>query len=125
MTGECALGSLADIPPGEGRTFVADGLRIAVFHARTGEVFATQAECPHRGGPLADGLLGGSTVTCPLHERVYDLATGRAIIGECDIVTYPVTVQDGVVIVSRRSLAAFVAADREGSWSERPAKPSS
>jgi len=84
------LCSLADVPPGEGRSFEVDGRRIAVFHTRAGALFATDADCPHRQGPLAEGLLGGSTVVCPLHERVYDLATGRELTGECDIAVYPV-----------------------------------
>jgi nitrite reductase (NADH) small subunit len=100
MAQERILGRLADIPSSEGRTFEVDGLRVAVFHTRTGEVFATQADCPHRGGPLADGMLGGATVTCPLHERVYDLATGRVLAGECDIAVYPVrTTDDGSIVL--------------------------
>ena len=63
---ELTLGPLSAIPPGEGRNFVSLGEKIAVFRTRGGEVFAVQAECPHRGGPLADGLLGGTTLICPL-----------------------------------------------------------
>jgi nitrite reductase/ring-hydroxylating ferredoxin subunit len=51
--------------------------------SHSGEVFATQAECPHLEGPLADGLTGGATVVCPLHERAYDLRTGLGLNGEC------------------------------------------
>jgi nitrite reductase (NADH) small subunit len=100
MHDERFLCRLADIPPGEGRTFEMDGQRIAVFHTRTGSVFATAAECPHKGGPLADGMLGGTTVTCPLHERVYDLANGRELTGDCDLLTYPVRrTADGIVLL--------------------------
>ena len=53
-----ALGPLDNIPLGEARVFRVDGRDIAVFRCRSGEVFATSAECPHRGGPLADGLVG-------------------------------------------------------------------
>ncbi|WP_437671600.1 Rieske (2Fe-2S) protein [Sorangium sp. So ce131] len=77
------LGPLAQIPPGEGRAFDVGGLEIAVFRTRAGEVFAVQARCPHRGGPLADGLLGGKNVQCPLHGIVFDLPTGRPIGAEC------------------------------------------
>ena len=65
---EHRIGRLAEIPPGEGRTYEVAGRRVAVFRTRAGQVFATQAECPHRNGPLADGLVGGSTVVCPLHD---------------------------------------------------------
>jgi nitrite reductase (NADH) small subunit len=98
MTSERILCRLADVPPGEGRTFEVDGRRIAVFHTRGGAVFATDAECPHKRGPLAEGLLGSHTVVCPLHERVYDLATGRELTGECDIAVYPVCrTEDGLI----------------------------
>lgn len=87
------LGPLASIPIGEGRTFILDGHLVAVFRTRNGEVFATQAECPHRGGPLADGILGAGQVICPLHARTFDLATGEARGHDCDALrTYPVAV---------------------------------
>ena len=86
------LGPLAQIPLGEGRNFNIGALHIAVFHARHGEIYATQAECPHRVGPLADGLLGGSTLVCPLHGWKFDLATGATTNGECGLKTYPVEV---------------------------------
>lgn len=64
-----------------------------MFHTHAGEVFATQADCPHQNGPLADGLIGGTTVICPLHERAYDLRTGLGLAGECaGLQTYPVSV---------------------------------
>jgi nitrite reductase (NADH) small subunit len=108
MAAERVLGRLADIPPGEGRTFELDGLRIAVFHTRAGDVFATQAECPHRAGPLADGMLAGATVTCPLHERVYDLASGRAVAGECGITTYPVqATEEGLMLLQPATVVAM------------------
>jgi nitrite reductase (NADH) small subunit len=98
---ELKLCPLSAIPPGEGRNFDALGEKIAVFHARSGAVFAVQATCPHRGGPLADGLLGGSTLICPLHAWKFDLSTGAALFGNCGIKTYPVRVDDsGHVVVS-------------------------
>jgi nitrite reductase (NADH) small subunit len=86
---EVTLGSLQAIPEGEGRTFVVGERRIAVFRARDGALFATQAECPHRQGPLADGLLGSGTLICPLHSLKFDLATGKALNGDCTLQTYP------------------------------------
>lgn len=86
---EVTLGPLSSVPPGEGRTFDVGSRRVAVFHARSGQLFAAQAECPHRGGPLADGLLGGSTLVCPLHAWKFDLTTGRAADGQCALQTYP------------------------------------
>jgi nitrite reductase (NADH) small subunit len=98
---EVTLGSVASIPPGEGRTFEVGTQRIAVFHTRQGEVFAVQAECPHRGGPLADGLVGGSTLVCPLHSWKFDLSTGQAANGECGLKTYAARLsRSGQVIIN-------------------------
>lgn len=86
---EVTLGPIVAIPEGEGRTFAIGSNRIAVFRSRDGSVFATQANCPHKGGPLADGLLGGSTLICPLHALKFDLRTGTAQNGDCTLKTYP------------------------------------
>jgi nitrite reductase (NADH) small subunit len=96
---EVTIGPISAIPPGEGRAFQAGPLRIAVFHTRDGGVYAVQAECPHRGGPLADGLVGGSTVVCPLHSWKFDLASGRALFGECDLKTYPARLDESGHVV--------------------------
>ena len=53
------------------------GARIAVFRTRDDDVLATQGRCPHKAGLLADGLVGGGTVICPLHSYRYSLATGQ------------------------------------------------
>ncbi len=87
---EVSLGPVAQIPPGEGRVFSVAGEEIAVFHTRSGQVYATQAECPHRQGPLADGLIGGTTLMCPLHSRKFNLATGEELSGDCPLKTYPI-----------------------------------
>jgi nitrite reductase (NADH) small subunit len=98
---EITLAPISSIPPGEGRTFEIAGERIAVFHTRGGEVFATQAACPHRGGPLADGLLGGYTLICPLHSLKFDLKTGKSSNGECSLKTYAVRLNSTHHIVIR------------------------
>ncbi|MGA9521244.1 MAG: Rieske 2Fe-2S domain-containing protein [Myxococcaceae bacterium] len=77
------LGPAERIPVGEGRTFAVGGNQVAVFRTRTGGVYATQAECPHRKGPLAEGLLGGSAVACPFHGFKFDLATGAPVGHDC------------------------------------------
>ena len=70
------LGNVNLIPMGQGRLFEIQGVSIAVFRSREGSVFATQAWCPHRGGSLADGLLGQRTLVCPLHFCGFDVCTG-------------------------------------------------
>ncbi|HTQ08273.1 MAG TPA: Rieske (2Fe-2S) protein [Polyangiaceae bacterium] len=89
MKMEVTLGNVTSIPLGEGRVFELGARRLAVFRNREGRVFATQAECPHRGGPLADGLLGGRTLICPLHSLKFDLETGLSADGACSLRTYP------------------------------------
>ena len=98
---EIRLAPASDIPPGEGRVFLVDDEKIAVFRTRGGEVYAVQAECPHRGGPLADGLLGGTTLICPLHGWKFDLKTGHALFGECGLKTFGITINaaDQLVLI--------------------------
>jgi len=102
------LGPAERIPPGEGRVFTIGALRVAVFRTRDGGVFATQADCPHRQGPLADGLLGGGVVVCPLHARKWELATGRPVGNDCPpLATYPVAVSEaGELLLFSREAAA-------------------
>lgn len=91
---ELTVAPIDAVPPGEGRTFEVAGKRLAIFHTRAGEIFATQAECPHKGGPLADGLVGGTTLICPLHTWKFDLKTGQALLGSCGVKTYPVRLDE-------------------------------
>ncbi len=110
MATEHAIGHVSRIPPGEGRTFDVNGLLVAVFRTRGGGVFATQARCPHRGGPLADGLTDESSVVCPLHDRVYDLRTGVGT--DCSIDTYPVRIGiDGMILLVAHPQQAMASQD--------------
>jgi nitrite reductase (NADH) small subunit len=101
MSEECAIGDVSQVPLGEGRNFDIDGLVITVFRTRSGEVFATQPKCPHRQGPLADGLLGGTLLVCPLHDMTFELRTGLSVAGDCRLRTYPVrTADDGRIMLA-------------------------
>lgn len=87
------LGSLVQIPLGEGREFVVEGKRITIFRPRSGGLYATQAQCPHKQGPLAEGIVGGTTVICPYHAWKFDVSTGKGLPtnpGEGCLKTYPV-----------------------------------
>jgi nitrite reductase (NADH) small subunit len=89
------LGPLSRIPAGEGRTFEVAGTTVAVFHTRSEQVFATQAACPHKGGPLSDGIIGAGKVICPLHSYKFDLETGVAVGNICEALkTYTVFVNE-------------------------------
>jgi nitrite reductase (NADH) small subunit len=96
---EHRVGTCAQIPPGEGRSFIVGRTELAVFHTREGGYFATQALCPHRAGPLADGLTDSGTVVCPLHDRVFSLSTGSGIGNDLSIQTYPVRIDNEHIYV--------------------------
>jgi nitrite reductase (NADH) small subunit len=90
-------GPLDRIPPGEGRCVRLGAREIALFRQRDGAVFALQARCPHQGGPLADGLIGGGVVICPLHGRRFRLADGSGIDNDGAVRGYRAEVRDGCV----------------------------
>ncbi|GAB3839673.1 Rieske (2Fe-2S) protein [Dactylosporangium cerinum] len=95
------LGPLEEIPVGEGRAYAVDGHQVAVFRLRSGALRAVSAVCPHAGGPLADGLIDAKVVICPLHQHVYDLATGCSSTGQPPLRVYDVhTDDDGTLILT-------------------------
>jgi nitrite reductase/ring-hydroxylating ferredoxin subunit len=93
------LGPVADIPVGEGRAYAVGGDQVAVFRLRGGGLRAVSAICPHAGGPLADGLIDAKVVICPLHQHVYDLATGCSTTGQPALRVYDVHVDDDGTLV--------------------------
>jgi nitrite reductase (NADH) small subunit len=99
---EYNLGPVTGIPMGEGRVFQIGPLAVAVFRTRREGVFATQAWCPHKAGPLADGLIGTGQVICPLHGYTFDLATGQPVGNACKALdTYTVFVSEAGDILLR------------------------
>jgi len=90
------IGAADDVPMLEGRSVTVDGRRIAVF--RTPEGWrAVEGACPHRGGPLADGIVADRCVTCPLHGWRFDLDTGQAVNGEGRVEVFEVLERDGAL----------------------------
>jgi nitrite reductase (NADH) small subunit len=87
------------IPVREGRPVTLAGREIAIFNL--GERFlATDNRCPHKGGPLCDGIVSGETVVCPLHAWRISLQTGaveRPGIEAACVGTYPTRVEEGVI----------------------------
>ena len=73
------VGPLDGLPQRGARVVRVGGVDIAVFRTGEGRVFALRDQCPHRGGPLSQGLVHGERVTCPLHEWVIDLRSGNAV----------------------------------------------
>lgn len=95
------VGRIEEVPIGEGRSFVVGDEQIAVFRMRDGSVRAIDAVCPHRGGPLADGLADGQVVVCPLHGHTFDLCTGAETGGAAmSVRSYPASVVDGAIRVT-------------------------
>jgi nitrite reductase (NADH) small subunit len=93
------IGSIHDIPPGEGRTYAIDGDMVAVFRLRDGSVRALSAVCPHQGGPLADGQIDLKQVVCPLHLFAWDLTTGCSLSGQQAVAVYPVRIDDDQILL--------------------------
>jgi nitrite reductase (NADH) small subunit len=96
------VGNIEEIPVGEGRTYAVGSEQVAIFRLRDGSVRALRATCPHRGGPLADGLIDHRVVVCPLHGFTYDLLTGQEIAnGGPPVAAYTALLDiDGTVHVS-------------------------
>ena len=94
------VGRVDDVPPGEGRAFVAGGVQVAVFRLRDGSLHATQAACPHSGGPLADGQTDVDVLVCPLHLYAYRWTDGAATSGAAPLRLYPVHEDAGRLVVT-------------------------
>lgn len=90
-----------DIPLREGRAVKVGGREIAIFNL--GDRFlAVDNRCPHKGGPLADGIVSGTTVVCPLHAWKLSLESGKGVSGpslsNC-IQTFRTRVENGIVLL--------------------------
>ncbi len=94
------VADVAALPPGE-RLVVSFGrYDVAVFNVE-GEFFALENACPHQGGPMADGWIEGTTVTCPWHAWCFDLRTGKMTLGDfASIPRFAVTIEQGGIFVS-------------------------
>lgn len=91
---------LDSIPPRGARVVQTEAGSIAVFRTGENELFAIDDRCPHRGGPLSQGIVFERRVACPLHGMVIALDTGEAVAPDQGCVkTYPVRVDDGEVSV--------------------------
>lgn len=105
------IGAETDIPLQGARVVKTGYGDIAVFRTAAGEVLAIEDRCPHRGGPLSQGIVHGESVTCPLHNWVISLKTGAAEgADEGCVRTVPVKREDGRVYLSLAGLGALSAA---------------
>lgn len=72
------VANTSDLRPGENKVVHVSGREVALFNAN-GKFYAIGNTCKHRGGPLGEGILDGTTVTCPWHGYEYDVTTGKCI----------------------------------------------
>jgi nitrite reductase (NADH) small subunit len=103
MTKWIRIAPAESIPPREGRSVRIGSASIALFNTGSG-FLAVENRCPHSGGPLADGILAGNTVACPMHNWRICLESGR-VTKPCDVSAPPVRtfdarVEDGIVLIA-------------------------
>jgi 3-phenylpropionate/trans-cinnamate dioxygenase ferredoxin subunit len=110
------VGAAADMPPGERRVIEVQGRSIGLFNVG-GRFYALHNGCPHRGGPLCEGRVGGTTLPghghafawghegrilrCAWHGWEFDITTGRALVDPAVRArSYPVAVEDGDLVIT-------------------------
>ena len=99
------IGKLEDIPVRGARVVKTTRGCIAVFRTAGDEVFALNDRCPHKGGPLSQGIVHGRSVTCPLHNWVIALDTGEAQgADKGQVHTVPLKVQAGRLLLDAKAL---------------------
>lgn len=104
------IAPISDIPLRGARKIKTAMGCVAIFRTAEDEVFAVTDVCPHKGGPLSEGIVHGQSVTCPLHNWVFDLNTGQAQGEDGALSTFPVQVRDGRVLIDGTQLASRSAA---------------
>lgn len=95
------VGSLSDIPQLGARVVSGPDGNIAIFRTATDKVFALRDKCPHKGGPLSQGIVHGEKVTCPLHNWNLNLENGTAVApDEGCAASYPVKLEGDRILLS-------------------------
>jgi 3-phenylpropionate/trans-cinnamate dioxygenase ferredoxin component len=93
------VAEVSDIEPGQGKVVQAEGKALALFNC-DGRFYAIDNTCIHRGGPLGEGELLGTVVTCPWHGWQWDVTSGANVMNPAMRVgCYRVTVEGGSVLV--------------------------
>ena len=105
------IGHIDDIPLRGARIVKTAVGCVAVFRTAEEEVFAASNSCPHKGGPLSEGIVHGKSVTCPLHNWVFSLKTGEAQgADEGRIATYPIRLDAGRLLLDGEAVGKRSAA---------------
>jgi len=99
------IGALEDIPQRGARLVKTVHGCVAVFRTGDDQVFAMDDRCPHKGGPLSEGIVHGHAVTCPLHNWVFSLETGMAQgADDGSVATYPARIESGRILLDAARL---------------------
>ena len=95
------VGKLSEIPSQGARVVETGKGDIAVFRTADDEIFALRDKCPHKGGPLSQGIISGKRVSCPLHDWKIHLDSGDAVAPDVGCAaTYPVKMEGDMVMLS-------------------------
>ena len=101
------IGALDDIPRLGSRVVNTPYGDVAIFRAADDQVFALRDRCPHKGGPLSQGIVYGYRVTCPLHNWVLELDSGQAVVPDVGCATrYPLRLENGRIWLGLERLVA-------------------
>jgi nitrite reductase/ring-hydroxylating ferredoxin subunit len=94
------VANLSQLPPGQGKQVTVNGKNIALFNV-SGTIYAIDDTCPHRGGPLSEGELNGTHVTCPWHAADFDVTTGQHLCppARSDVAAHKVQVTGDEILV--------------------------
>jgi len=97
---EVKVAVISQVPPGTGKAVHAGAKQVALFNVG-GTFYAIDSLCTHRHGPLAEGTLEGTIVTCPWHGSKFDVTSGQVVKGPASqaVSTYPVRVEGTDVLL--------------------------
>lgn len=105
------IGGIDDVPLRGARIVKSPFGCMAVFRTAENEAYAIEDKCPHKGGPLSQGIVHGKSVTCPLHNWVISLETGKAQGADSGAVrTFSLKIEKGRILVDRATLPMVAAA---------------
>ena len=104
------VGSIDDIAPRSARVVKTPQGDIAIFRTMTDAFFAIDDRCPHKGGPLSQGIVHGEAVTCPLHNWSISLRTGSALGADKGCVkTIGLRIEEGRILLDLSSVLRLAA----------------
>ncbi|WP_106206867.1 nitrite reductase small subunit NirD [Aliiruegeria haliotis] len=111
MTNWIDIGPLDNIPQRGARVVKTAFGCVAIFRTGDDDVYALEDRCPHKGGPLSEGIVHGASVTCPLHNWVFSLETGVAQgADEGGVATFAARIENGRILMDAEQLAGRSAA---------------